>query len=1078
MAAHRYWRLQVHSFEYAGRLNLNILEFREVAGVAQQATGGTPLGDGGATLPNLFDNNNTTVMVAFDGTYPRPQSYGYDFGSGNEIDVVEIGYHTNNWWYPKVISVWFSDNGTDWIPTNYATQPAHAEYTDYTFTVAPRVNPVYWGVLFHGISGTVKIAEMDMYEVGNGAEISNFNQEWNDSGITDPDHAFNNNWSDNAQIYAGTEPKKIGCMFNDFYYTNSDPEIEFIDLRSDQSDGITIPESFSIVSSENLTDWLIHKNYYNESGWGTSETRRFDAPYVAPTGTTHRYWRLRVDKSDNDAVVKIGELHLHSVIGGGPDTHAGFNSEIAFGDGGTPNNAFDNSWGSIWESGSSSFPQYIGWDFGTINNFDILQIAIRSDAFGGEANAPEEFALEYSDDNSAWFQYGAPFTGETGWGQQQLRTFTLSFPATGFSEFGITHNIVIGLGKEYLPVTHEVIEQKGITGVVLQHKLSEKGQSILPTTHSIGVKGLSNLPISHVPYSLGSNTLGLRHVPQQEQTGFHWDIEMFLDGVDVSLKLTGSISITATQSAARLATFIFKPDSGVIDSQEWVKKSVTINYKTFNGAILQTDHRRFTGIVNTATYDPTTRLTTFHCTDDLQGSLEALDFVDIEAAVGGLYSPDIFSETDDGWEYTQQRLESQTSSYDKNHYGAGRKWDWLSKASADILLTQSEIVDNSLTLTQSTSRNIINKVIINLDYRYSRKWQREQRMSWRYGRTFEEYLLVSSDLPTRDMIIGAINRSWWIKSASFIKLPESGSVNINGTIVGWHISDELREQLAIGANVTVAKRWLQDMIEKFEIVVKCDASIAYFGEVDATNRYAVDTDSNNEYETESDGTIKTLGVSASSNSYVSTDYIAPLSGSVADGNDFYLDDNDRSLFDDAVQTAIAVAKVDILKSHHQNEVSARILLNPRVDLGKTIEINVPEINAKGTIGKYVESFNLDNGSATSNVSINVYAPNVGGQTDDPIATPTLPSTLPTVTSESMSLDTHLGGGENIVPIEASWRGFLGNFAGGQVFNAVRYPHEFRAEIPEVNDLQRNKIDYTIASTVDTSIPQETLIINA
>ena len=69
MAAHRYWRLQVHSLEYSGRVNLNILEFREVAGVPQQATGGTPLGDGGATLPNLFDNNNTTVITLLNNAW-------------------------------------------------------------------------------------------------------------------------------------------------------------------------------------------------------------------------------------------------------------------------------------------------------------------------------------------------------------------------------------------------------------------------------------------------------------------------------------------------------------------------------------------------------------------------------------------------------------------------------------------------------------------------------------------------------------------------------------------------------------------------------------------------------------------------------------------------------------------------------------------------------------------------------------------------------------------------------------------------------------------------------------------------
>lgn len=794
----------------------------------------------------------------------------------------------------------------------------------------------------------------------------------------------------------------------------------------------------------------------------------------------HRYWALVitgvVDAGDDTT---IAELQMAISLGGGNVVSGG----TAFSEvGGVPANWADGSTATEWQNAAfNSHPHRIYYDFGSGNAVDINNMTIVAGSFN-TSQAPNAFHFQFSDDGVSWTTT-VSHTGELGWSSLEARTFDAAqaaAPETGTTVLNVNHKVVIGVGTPSLILEHALLSLTGISGLLIRHAVEAAGTTSLTLNHAVVQKtGATALSISHLISSVGPSLVTLNHVPQQATPGAHWHITILVDGIDVSARITGSINITAEQGAARISSFIMKPLAGIIDAQEWVKKPVKINYETFIGSVLQTNHRRFTGIVNLATYDPATRLITFECSDDLQGSLEALNFSDIDAVIGGLYSPAIFNETDNGWEYAQQRLESQSESYDKDHDGSGRKWPWLAKVSPDITLIENSIVDGSLTLTQNTSRDIINKVTVNLDYRYSRRWQRELKIIWNYNRTFEQYLILSSDLPNRDMFMNSINSSWWIKRATFTKLPASGEVWTSNGPVGWFISDELREQLIFGANATIAKRWLQDLTEQFSIVVKNDASIARFGVIDTVNKYAVDSEPENEFEAESKGTVKTLGVSATSNTYVSTDYQDPVAGSIAIDSDFYADQASRATFNDAVKTAIAIAKTDILKSHHQNEVSAQILIDPEIDLGKTLFVNVAEIQAQGTVGRYVETFNLNEGSALCVVSINVYAPNVPGQNDDAVAVPVLPDTAPISDgSNSLSLDTHLGGNNVMIALDEDWRGFIGNYAGITQFNAVTYPVEFRTEIPEVNALNRDKAEYLTASIVDAAIPEETLIINA
>lgn len=120
MVAHRYWRLYVSANNGGNYVEIAELEFRETAGVPQVPTGGTALRSSAFSASstyqasNAFDGSNSTRWRAAGNAY---EWIGYDFGSGNEIEPVEIllgAYTSTTTNTPKFFALEYSDDGVTW----------------------------------------------------------------------------------------------------------------------------------------------------------------------------------------------------------------------------------------------------------------------------------------------------------------------------------------------------------------------------------------------------------------------------------------------------------------------------------------------------------------------------------------------------------------------------------------------------------------------------------------------------------------------------------------------------------------------------------------------------------------------------------------------------------------------------------------------------------------------------------------------------------------------------------------------------------------------------------------------------
>lgn len=771
-----------------------------------------------------------------------------------------------------------------------------------------------------------------------------------------------------------------------------------------------------------------------------------------------QYWRLFINASVGGSEVEVSELEFRAQQGVPLQSQGGTPSVSQ-----TPlaaGSAFDGNVATTWYDGQNTNDWWISYDYG-LNPIDCVEVAITCSA--APASAPENFLVQSSVDGVSWVTESTT-TNETGWSGNEQRVFNFggAGAATGASSLTLKHQIEAGAPPK----------------IVLKHSIIAISQSSLVLSHQvINATGSAQAIIEHIPVKVGQISVELEHVANQLVEGDRWGLGVTLDEVDVSASITGRPTINMQGGAARIARFSMLNVSGVIDAQQWVKKAVTVNYETSTNGVTQTSHRRFTGIVDDASFDPVTKLTHFICTDDLQGGLENIEFDEIAQIIGGHHSDSIHSKVSNGWQYAQQRLESLAGYYDKDHFGKGRYYEWQA-GTADITYGDSDIVHDSVVLTQATAREIINSVSIDIKYRYNRTWQRELGFRWDYGRSFDDYRSQSSTLPNRNMFLSAIGGEWIVKSCVFIRLPKTGVYSIAGQPASWNISDEDQSNLLFGAYGAVSKRWTQEIIETYTLEVSNLESVSRFGVVAKSERYTMDTPEPESNQTKAESDAIGNDVTGTVTTYSSVDYESPDLSATKVGHDYYVDSGNRADFDNAIETAIHIANTDILQSHHKNELAFTVWADHRLDLGVTVQVNKSDIQQIGTVTSITESYDFDRGSPTAVVTIGTYQPNATGQLNDLVTVPNRPAELIAEYKHDIELFTYLGGGSQTDPMNDSWRGYLGNYQGLSSVGAVIYPTEFRLEIPAIENDRRDRLEISKELNLNIAIPQEQLLLSA
>lgn len=186
MAAHRYWRLLIEAINGSTVTSIEQLVLRTSIGGANVATGGTASASsvsGTDTAANAFDGNSATWWLSSGNV---PQWLKYDFGAGNETDIVEMavtarsGSTGTNGQRPVDFKLQYSDDDAawatliavggecDWVVSATRTYSADDRPDD------PGVSGRAWRLNVSAIGGAANLTvnELRLYEAGNATDLT------------------------------------------------------------------------------------------------------------------------------------------------------------------------------------------------------------------------------------------------------------------------------------------------------------------------------------------------------------------------------------------------------------------------------------------------------------------------------------------------------------------------------------------------------------------------------------------------------------------------------------------------------------------------------------------------------------------------------------------------------------------------------------------------------------------------------------------------------------------------------------------------------------------------------------------
>jgi hypothetical protein len=542
----------------------------------------------------------------------------------------------------------------------------------------------------------------------------------------------------------------------------------------------------------------------------------------------------------------------------------------------------------------------------------------------------------------------------------------------------------------------------------------------------------------------------------------NWTARCVIDGVDVSARLEGVISVTADEGAARIAGLAINPASGTISPLDYVGKSIMLDYVPVIGGT-EVPLRLFTGRIDTPSYDPNTRLLSLTCVDDLQNRVASLPRSVIDGLVGGRYTTAVQGDILDNWDYAAARMTTVAASLDAGPSGGMRvtPWEmgtnWATYGDADLLYQRTEI-------RYPQRSTLVNHVSIDYAYRYPRLRQRYTSMGW--SGPLIDMAPCGYAYPTQQDVLGAANGTGW-KVTLGIFYPAPATIPHSS---GGHITTATGAiDMAI---VYLTQRHSQTVTESYALTVSAFESVSANGELPYSLRGA-------------------LASGFDGNAWESALDVPPL---MPDGGEQdYAPDATRADSDYAIQTLLDQARVKILSSHRGARVVNAVLCNPDLDPDKHVTIATADMAVSGKVASVTHTLELGSGSAISEFSIACFgAGGAGIITPTTLAPPAAPDAAAATQDWLTSIQPLYTNTFGVTPYNVNLMGLLLNppetifvdnippLASSASFPnpyyvAGSYPVTgFRVQMPGVDDSDRNPLNKPVSAAYSILIPSDTL----
>ena len=547
-------------------------------------------------------------------------------------------------------------------------------------------------------------------------------------------------------------------------------------------------------------------------------------------------------------------------------------------------------------------------------------------------------------------------------------------------------------------------------------------------------------------------------------TAARWSVSCVLDGVDISDQITGAVSVEHEETASGVCSFAMIPGSGAIDPDSFERKPVEITFNGIDsgGSVLYTS-RRFTGITATASYDPDTGLLSIDGTTDLQGRMENLPREAVDVIVGGSWSEHIFDAQADGWQYAQDRLSTRAAEVHVNNYGHLVSVDWAAKAAADVTLTDAHRFTGALRLSRANRRDLVSRVRVTLDFRFTRLRHREIGVHLIDTFGFCHYLNNGWTLPSKDMVRSAADSNEWVRVSeiSYTDLPIAGTYCTPSR--GWIGG---ADAFCLGAFWRAARRWAQTITERYTLDVVATDLEESIGVQLMTEDYGIeapydgaDFENVKAYDSTPNGAVF---------STKTDDWQADADTAEASG---------RAAMEAAQEVALAKARATLLDRARNNRLTVPALFDPSITLESTVAVSTAYLTAKGKVARIRET--LDTGSGRLDQELEIALSRHGGSglaVDDPLDAADAPEQTQEETSaRHYYMQYRIGGTVNCPADNEDWDGYMTNVQASLRYpGAAVYRERLVVAMPEIEAAARDATRVPAAQSFEVEIPEDTL----
>ncbi len=574
-----------------------------------------------------------------------------------------------------------------------------------------------------------------------------------------------------------------------------------------------------------------------------------------------------------------------------------------------------------------------------------------------------------------------------------------------------------------------------------------------------------------------------------------------LTGYEVNIYIGGNLipqfrlcdTYTRTKGEGNTTTMEFSiiPPSGVQDLDYYLGKSVQVYIRTNSGY-----YKSFTGYINTPTADLINEKISFNCSDRrtnriLTEDLRSATFPGIQNV--GSYSNTLFGDAKDPSDELDKRLSLIPYSFDFDNNGNPQLTAWSPKAVADFTFngTPGVYYDNKVyydkpSVTYADRTSTINTVEISFEHNYTRLHQQTIVGIWTgYDQFVRDWWNNGRpSFMSKDAIEGAATAGGWniIGSINFVELWDSqgfGSVvwqpngfssytrtaqritgykrgddgaltlindkpvpiytdvkDSSGRIVTETYRTELNDTssgLCRGAAWRSARKFSQNVVENYTLNIVDPVGLARFGPVVEQLNFNL-TSPFDASVYENDPTVFNTDVNIFSNQKTS----------VVELNN-------------AVYTALNLAKNKILQAHRDVVVSLRRSIFPQIDLMHTVAVNINPVQCRGKVVSIVDTINFNTNEAFTDLKLKL------SRSPSAVSNSTL--AMPSAPSEDLSY------------IGESLPGFVGGGTTNADYYARYYNAERRATISGaiVNFFPTETTINTFTTPVKTTAPESFVV---